>query len=298
MPVKRYKYNNILIVQKKVEIGENGELILPKDKEKIYKRILESYKQHSDSLKKLINIVEKLKINYRLCFLSEKINTEEFDLILTIGGDGTVLHASHYIGRKPILPINSAPDYSVGYLTSTDIYGAEQKIILALKGILKKTKLYRMAVWIDGEKVYNRVLNDILFSHECPASTSRYILQVRGKEEYQMSSGIWIGPASGSTAAIKAAGGKILPPQSKKIQFIVREPYRIKRVIEYKITKGIINGDKEKITIINQMDKGSIYIDGPQLVLPVYFGQKIEFTLGDEPLIILGFNKRKWKRYI
>ena len=40
------------------------------------------------------------------------------DLVVTIGGDGTLLAASHAIGDTPILGINSAPDFSVGFFCS------------------------------------------------------------------------------------------------------------------------------------------------------------------------------------
>ena len=86
-----------------------------------------------------------------------------------------------------------------------------------------------MRVDLNGKCLHARVLNEALFCHASPAATSRYILEVvRGNgaaEEDQRSSGVWIGPAAGSTAAQKSAGGRVLPLQSLKIQYVVREPY-------------------------------------------------------------------------
>ena len=77
-----------------------------------------------------------------------------------------------------------------------------------------------MRVELNGESLHDRVLNEALFCHASPAATSRYILRVAradGAEpdvladEEQKSSGLWVGPAAGSTAAQRSAGGSVLP---------------------------------------------------------------------------------------
>ncbi len=40
---------------------------------------------------------------------------EDEDLVVTVGGDGTMLDASHRVRETPILGFNSDPDRSVGY---------------------------------------------------------------------------------------------------------------------------------------------------------------------------------------
>ena len=93
-----------------------------------------------------------------------------------------------------------------------------------------------MRVDLNERLLHNRVLNEALFCHASPAATSRYMLRLlKGAagtraeqvvdEEEQKSSGLWVGPAAGSTAAQRSAGGAVLPLTSQKIQFVVREPY-------------------------------------------------------------------------
>src|SRR5205814_3511997 len=86
----------------------------------------------------------------------------------------------------------------------------------ALAGKLRRVSLARMRVDLNGVCIHRRVLNEALFCHASPAATSRYILRVTSpdgtsEEEEQKSSGMWIGPAAGSTAAQRSAGGRVLP---------------------------------------------------------------------------------------
>ena len=45
---------------------------------------------------------------------------DEFDLVLTAGGDGTLLAAAHYLTDTPICGIRLFPDRRVGYLCTLD----------------------------------------------------------------------------------------------------------------------------------------------------------------------------------
>ncbi|UCH28362.1 MAG: hypothetical protein JSV06_08745 [Myxococcales bacterium] len=105
-----------------------------------------------------------------------------------------------------------------------------------------------------------------------------------------MSSGVWVGPAAGSTAAIRSAGGKVLPIGSQKLQFVIREPYRGVDN-KYDLVKGLVPpGEDVKIT--SRMTKGRLFLDGTQKVHAVGIGDRIRMTLSDEPLTLLGLKRR------
>src|SRR4029453_1431301 len=137
----------------------------------------------------------------------EPFQAAGLDLVVTVGGDGTLLSASHYVDDVPILAINSAPSHSVGFFCGARSGEAKSAITAAMRGTLRRTVLTRMKVTLNGEVVAGRVLNDTLFCHASPAATSRYILELGETFEQQKSSGMWIGPAAGSTAAQRSAGG-------------------------------------------------------------------------------------------
>ena len=189
------------------------------------------------------------------------------DLVITIGGDGTLLAASHQIGAGiPLLGVNSAPESSVGFFSAAKGGQIGRVLRAALAGKLQATALTRMQVDLNGKTVHARVLNEALVCHTSPAATSRYILSITKKKktasEDQRSSGIWIGPAAGSTAAQRSAGGKVLPLLSSKLQYVVREPYTPigKRL---KLRVGLVDPDGY-LELRSKMREAKMFLDGQQ----------------------------------
>lgn len=214
------------------------------------------------------------------------------DLVVTLGGDGTLLWVSHIVpAGVPMVAINTAPSDSVGYFCAGTRDTLGDCLSDALKGALKATVLTRMQVSLDGQFLSRRVLNDMLFSHRVPAATTRCVLEFRGEAEDQKSSGVWVGPAAGSTAAIRSAGGDVLPFESADLQFVVREPYvgdgRTIRIRSGRVTPG------ESIGLLSKTPTASVYLDGPYREHAVPMGARLEMTQSTEPLTLLGLPPRR-----
>ena len=126
------------------------------------------------------------------------------------------------------------------------------------------------------------VLNDVLFSNQNPAGTTRYVLKLGSHGEEQKSSGIWIAPAAGSTAATKSAGGKVLHISSREFQYVVREPYQPLGQC-YQFLQDVVS-DKKKLRILSMMDDAALYIDGPHFIHPVRRGSMIEIGNARKPI--------------
>jgi len=254
--------------------------------------LLHEHEIHQETLRQAKAALRDLGAQAVLRYRPEPLPEQgAWDLIVTLGGDGTLLWASHLADSStPMLAINSAPDTSVGYFCAGDGHNVREVLAAALEGSLKASRLARMRVDVGDTVISTRVLNDALYCHESPAATSRYILEYAGDQERQMSSGVWIGPAAGSTAAIRSAGGKVLPTGSQRIQFVIREPYRGVDN-KYRLVKGMVPpGEELKIT--SRMTKGRIFLDGTQKVYSIGIGDRIRMTLSDEPLTLLGLDRR------
>lgn len=254
--------------------------------------LLHEHEVHQETLRQAKTALRDLGARAVLRYRPEPLPEEgAWDLIVTLGGDGTLLWASHLADPStPMIAINSAPDTSVGYFCAGEGHNVHEVLEAALAGTLKSSRLARMRVDVGDNVISTRVLNDALYCHESPAATSRYIVEYHGERERQMSSGVWIGPAAGSTAAIRSAGGKVLPTGSQKIQFVIREPYR-GLDNKYRLVKGMV-APGEDLKITSRMTKGRIFLDGTQKVYSVGIGDRIRVTLSEEPLTLLGLNRR------
>ncbi len=229
---------------------------------------------------------------------------KNYDLVITVGGDGTFLWGSKLVGSDiPILGINSDPSSSVGFFTcmSKDQISADlDRLILQKSGNRKQVQ--RLKVSVNGEIVRNRILNDILFAASHPAAMTNYVLCVFDNiggvgrknlernlvEENQRSSGIWISSASGSTGANLSAGGWILPLDDKRAQYVVREPMRnLVWGTEHRYVHGFFT-ENSSLRIVNKTRKAILACDGTTGCIPVTTGDHIEISISDETLTIIG----------
>ena len=255
-------------------------------------RLVEAHEDHQATLEETHEALDRLGVRATFRFRGDEGLVEDFDLVVTVGGDGTLLWAARWVGPgTPVLAINSAPHDSVGHFCAGKKGRVRTALARALDGRLRKTELSRMQVALDGEIVTRRVLNDMLFAHLSPAATSRYLLTLqtrRGHDrtEEQKSSGIWIGPAAGSTAAQLSAGGRVLPVASRKLQFVVREPYQ-PRGRRIAMTRGLVD-EGGRLRIVSKIREGSLFIDGPHRMRDVRMGSEIELCRSNEPLTLLG----------
>ncbi len=221
------------------------------------------------------------------------LEARSYDLVVTVGGDGTLLAASHGVTDVPVLAINSSPSHSVGFFCGARSGEARAALRDALEGTLRRTVLTRMKVSVNGVVVAPCVLNDALFCHTIPAATSRYIIELGGVVEEQKSSGLWIGPAAGSTAAQRSAGGRVLPLTSRRLQVVVREPYTPHGEV-YRIERALIEPG-EVLTVRSKMQEARIYFDGPDRAADIARGDALTFTAAERSLTLLGISaKRKW----
>jgi NAD+ kinase len=249
--------------------------------------LIEAHEAHLATLERTKEVLKHLGAAARFRHAYSPEPGDAWDLVVTLGGDGTLLWASHLVGAEtPMIAINSAPKTSVGYFCAGDSAQVPELLEAALAGDMRQTKLNRMQVGVDGEVVHTRVLNDVLFCHACPAATTRYLLRRGDVEESQMSSGIWAGPAAGSTAAVRSAGGRVLPIGSQRIQYVVREPYHRDNT-RLQLLKGVLSADEE-LSFVSLIREGRLYFDGENRVQSVDIGSEITFSRSPESLSLLG----------
>lgn len=292
MPDQNLIIKRILLVYKRsiykqqVLDGKNDHLKkLLQKKHFTTKNLIDAYKKNQKAIQMVKHIVTRHKIKCQLSARGHLQNINKYDLILALGGDGTFLRTAQHVRQALIMGINSQPGVSVGALCSVTIDDLNQKLDEILSGHYKIKELSRIQIKLNGKVMARESVNDVLFSNNSPAATSRYIIAHDHKSEEHKSSGVWISTAKGSTAAIHAAGGEIMSDDDERLQFHTRELYQGK-LAPYKITKGYIES-RTPLKIISKMIKSQIFLDGPTTHYPVKFGDELIFSLSKNKLRVV-----------
>lgn len=240
-------------------------------------------KAHLRTLDHLYSQLQDKRISFRALPIDQLGTIRDTDLVITVGGDGTVLATSHHVANRPILGIKSFGQTSVGFFCAATIDNMALLLEKIITHKIKPRQFARLSAQIDGHKLEELILNDALFAHGSPAAITDYKIHVGNQSEIQRSSGIWVSTAAGSTAAIHGAGGKVMPLGSKRMQYRVREPFAPRS--PYKLLGSIIEPNAV-IKIESYSQHGTFSIDGAHIQYPAPEGSIITIRQAAEPLKI------------
>jgi NAD+ kinase len=141
----------------------------------------------------------------------------ETDLLVVLGGDGTILHLVGQLGDniKPVFGINIG---ALGFLTcsNSSAYAEAVECIAAGKMVFSERTLLEVAVKIPrGEDSKMTGLNDVVFSRGEVSRLIRLQTSVNGEVLTEFNAdGLIVATPTGSTAYSLSAGGPILAPES------------------------------------------------------------------------------------
>ena len=140
------------------------------------------------------------------------------DLILSIGGDGTILRAAQIalLGNIPIVGVNLG---NLGFMTEMGPDEIKDKIdaIIAGQGLIDERSMLEVTLGAGSKQVFH-VLNDVVMARGNVVRTVS--IEVYINEELftcYNSDGVILSTATGSTGYSLAAGGPVLHPLSAEI---------------------------------------------------------------------------------
>jgi len=135
------------------------------------------------------------------------------DLIITIGGDGTVLMTA---GRlKKICPIFSINMGTLGFLTEVNPHEAIDALEKILDEDFELEKCERITPTINGRKLPD-ALNEVLVTSKQPAKLLHFLIKIDERTLVsEKADGLLIATPTGSTAYALSAGGAIIDPRVK-----------------------------------------------------------------------------------
>ena len=328
-----------------------------------WKRLEQRYKSHKQCVTDLLSLLRKHVVQFS-CVNRVDLDRQHLagvDLMVAVGGDGTVLSSAHFVdhGTIPLLGINSDPNVSSedlqvkkkksderrshGALCSFTAHNMEaglQRVLYGGGNLHKRTRIRCKVKSTFSETLLVPALNDLLVANPSPAAVSRFRMgwmqwmdeekekqggtsrqsddqQIYGTvtrfggEAYHVnnslnvwSSGMWVCTATGSTAAMAAAGGQPMPDLADtSLQYYIREHMResfpttsaststtttepIAR--EYPGSNGVLDNDMiqdgQKLHIRWNSQTGRIFIDGSHLTHHLELGDEIMLDNQAPPL--------------
>ncbi len=249
-------------------------LQLLKEGHESVRKVKLAHEEHTTCLQTVKDELTKRKIDFT-CVARIDFDTRvnDIDLMISVGGDGTFLDASHFVDSVPMLGVNSSKSSSFGHFCRADQNNFAQLLDEIRSDELKPEHILRLELELNGEVLKQRPLNEILIAHNHPAATSRYLLAIDGVKEEQRSSGIWIGTPAGSTGSLRSAGGDLQQITENRFQYVVREPC-LRPGEADKLLRGFVRKD-QSIEVVSQMRTGYIYIDGQHNDYPFGLGDKV-----------------------
>jgi len=152
---------------------------------------------------------------------------EGSDLLITVGGDGTVLRAARIaLSRK--IPISGINLGKLGFMTELDAGEALEKlpVLLGEKGWLDERSMLQVELKTGGSQQVYHALNDVVVARGEIARLIRIQASVDGQRlATYKTDGLILATATGSTGYNLAAGGPIMYPLSKDFLMVPVSPH-------------------------------------------------------------------------
>lgn len=245
--------NSIGIILKPSSIDELGNTLtnltrwLKKRKKNIY---------FLDTEKVRLTPILSEKIISNLSFFNESDFFKNSQLVISLGGDGTLIGLSSRINTDtPIMGVNMGRLGFITEFSKSDFYERLHTILLG-KFKTKKKFLYHVSINNDPLKSYY-FLNDIVFTKNSISRIFSLGLDIDDEHVYDISGdGLIISTPIGSTAYSLAAGGPIIHPDVKALLLTPICPHSLTHrpvVISHdaKIRVNLLNDDAEIILTID-----------------------------------------------
>ncbi len=190
--------------------------------------------------------------------LRKRVKSGEYDLLIAVGGDGTMLRAGHLCAPSgvPILGINHG---RLGFLIQVDRGDWHEMLDRLLSGEawIENRMMLRVELMRSGELAGTwHALN------ECAVSRGQYLRPIRLSASADghllttyVADGLIASTATGSTAYALAAGGPILPPELRNILIVPIAPH-------LSVDRAVVLAEGSSVEIIIQSENAVLSVDG------------------------------------
>ena len=159
---------------------------------------------------------------------------EGIDVLVSIGGDGTMLRSVRTLGGRPV-PVIGVNVGVLGYLASVEqdsAVAALQRFLNGTPGVdhwLDDRMLLRLQTWSDGAYLGERLaLNEIVVDKRESGHTVRLAMEIDGAAfTTYAADGVIVASPTGSTAYSMSARGPIVSPRTRALLVTPVSPHML-----------------------------------------------------------------------
>ncbi len=190
--------------------------------------------------------------------LRVRVKSNEFDVLVAVGGDGTMLRAGHLCAPcgVPILGVNFG---RLGFLIQIERGEWREMFERLFEG--EAWIEHRMMLQVEhiraGEKLGNwQALNEAVVDRGANLKSVHLTASVDGRllTSY-VCDGLIASTATGSTAYALAAGGPILPPELRNILLVPIAPH-------LSVDRAVVLSEGSAVSILTKSENTVISVDG------------------------------------
>ncbi len=191
--------------------------------------------------------------NRELRIASDGASVDEAVVLVTIGGDGTLLRAAQIAAprRIPLFGINTG---RLGFLTEMD---GRTEDLDTLPGILRAGLKIdeRSALSAELRGITRLALNDVVVRRTGDSHMTPFSIFVDGKEAARVpADGVAVATPTGSTAYFLSAGGPILAPDVAAFGIIALLPHTL-------FSRPLVVPDHSRIELISNAEIETVAFD-------------------------------------
>lgn len=231
------------------------------------------------------SVAEKLD-KYRE--LSCSLDEMDADMIIAVGGDGTILRTQSFISHKkiPLFGINMG---TVGFLTEIDpenVFKAIEEVLLGNYFVEKRTQLQ-----IYHQKKLHSALNEVVLMTRKPAKMLHIEISVDDEVVEELrADGLIIATPSGSTAYSMSAGGPIVDPRVGAFIIVPICPFKLGS------RPTVVPDNSEiKVKLLREGKKAIAVIDG-QFEEEIDYMDQIIFRKSEDNACFVRLNKDFYRK--
>jgi len=195
--------------------------------------------------------------------LRKRVKHGEYDMLIAVGGDGSVLRAGHLCAPSgvPILGVNLG---RLGFLIQIERHEWREYLENLLNGEawIENRMMLRAEHTRSGESLgTSNALNEVVVARGQNLRPVRLTASVDGRRlTSYVADGLIASTATGSTAYALAAGGPILPPELRNILLVPIAPH-------LSVDRAVVLSEGSSVNIVVNSENAVLSVDGQPPVL-------------------------------